>query len=368
MGLRTIPIISAACDPYETSETHFCCDAQFSDMVACVTRPKGPRMRRREFFTFLGTTVLAWPMVVAQAQHRWRIGHILIGTPESFGHVATALETRLADLGYMAGQTITIINQYTVPQPESLEATINALLPGVDLLVVWGTISGVTAKKLTRSLPVVFMSVSFPVELGLVASLPHPGGNMTGITFEAAHETNAKRLQILKEIVPSTTRIAVLGASGDPNVGFAIASLQEASRGLGVTLTLVEMTSADNLSEAFAEMKSMRAEALIVIPGALTYVNRKAIADLAVDHHLPSCHAFAETVAVGGLVSLGPDLVAMTYQGAAYIDKIIRGAKPSELPVQQPTHYELHLNLKTAKALGLTIPDFLLVRADKVIE
>jgi putative tryptophan/tyrosine transport system substrate-binding protein len=326
------------------------------------------RLKRREFITLSGVVALAWPMVVAQAQQRWRIGHILIGTPESFGHVAAALETRLADLGYLTGQTITIINQYTVPQPENLEEAINTLVPSVDLLVVWGTISGVTAKRLVKGLPVVFMSVSFPVELGLVASLPRPGGNMTGITFEAAQETNAKRLQILKEILPGTTQIAVLGASGDPNVGFAMASLREASRGLEVTLTLVPMTSADNLSEAFAEIKSIRAEALIVIPGALTYVNRKAIADLAVTHRLPSCHAFAETVAVGGLVSLGPDLVAMTHQGAAYIDKIIRGAKPSELPVQQPTRYELHLNLKTAKTLGLTIPDFLLVRADKVIE
>jgi putative tryptophan/tyrosine transport system substrate-binding protein len=325
-------------------------------------------MRRREFITLLGTTALAWPMVVAQAQHNWRIGHLLIGTPESFGHIATALATRLADLGYIAGQTITIVNRYTVPQPENLEAAINELVPAVDLLVVWGTISGVTAKKLAKGLPVVFMSVSFPVELGLVASLPRPGGNMTGITFEAAHETNAKRLQILKEILPGTTRIAVLAASGDPNVGFAMASLQEASRSLGVTLKQVPMTSADNLSEAFAEIETIRAEALIVIPGALTYVNREVIADLAVVHHLPSCHAFAETVAVGGLVSLGPDLVAMTHQGAAYIDKIIRGAKPAELPVQQPTRYELHLNLKTAKALGLTIPDSLLVRADKVIE
>jgi putative ABC transport system substrate-binding protein len=326
-------------------------------------------MRRREFITLLGTTTaLAWPIVVARAQHNWRIGHLLIGTPESFGHIATALETRLADLGYFAGKTITIVNQYTVPQRDVLEANINALVPGVDLLVVWGTISAVTAKKLAKGLPVVFMSVSFPVELGLVASLPRPGGNMTGITFEAAHETNAKRLQILKEILPGTTRVAVLAASGDPNVGFAMASLQEASRGLGVSLKLVPMTSADNLGEAFAEIEAIRSEALIVIPGALTYVNRKVIAELAVVHHLPSCHAFAETVAVGGLVSLGPDLVAMTYQGAAYIDKIIHGTQPAELPVQQPTRYELHLNLKTATALGLKIPDSLLVRADKVIE
>jgi putative ABC transport system substrate-binding protein len=326
------------------------------------------RLKRRDFITLLGSSVVAWPLMVAAAEHRWRIGHLLIGTPESFGHIASAFETKLADLGYVAGQTIMIVNQYIAPEPERLEAAIAALLPAADLLIVWGTVSAVTAKKVAKSLPIVFMSVSFPVELGLVENLSHPGGNMTGITFEAARETNAKRLQILKEILPSVRRLAVLGARGDPNVAYSMASLQQASQGLGVRLALVEMSSADNLSEAFAQMKSNGAEALIVIPGALTYVNRKAIADSAIVNHLPSCHAFAETVAVGGLVSLGPDLVAMTDQGAAYVDKIIHGAHPADLPVQQPTRYELHINMKTAKVLGLTIPLFLLGRADEVIE
>jgi putative ABC transport system substrate-binding protein len=147
-----------------------------------------------------------------------------------------------------------------------------------------------------------------------------------------------------------------------------MASLQQASPGLGVTLVLVEVTSADGLRAAFDEMKSNRAEVLIVIPGSLTCIDRKLIADLANIYQLPSCHAFRETVAVGGLVSLGPDIVAMTAQGAAYVDKMIHGAKPADLPVQQPARYQLHINLKTAKALGLTIPASLLVRADEVIE
>jgi putative ABC transport system substrate-binding protein len=327
-------------------------------------------MRRRQFITLLGGAV-AWPVIAAQAQQVgriWRIGHVLAGTPDTFGHVAAAFETRLADLGYVAGQNITIVNRYAAPQPESQEEAITALLPDIDLLVVYGTIGGVAARKLVKTLPVVFMTIAAPVILGLVESLSRPGGNMTGITFEAAEETNAKRLQILREIVPSATRIAVLGARGDPNVGIAMASLQQASPGLGVTLVLVEVTSADGLRSAFDEMKSNRAEALIVIPGSLTYINRRPIADLAIIYQLPSCHAFRETVAVGGLVSLGPDIVAMTAQGAAYVDKIIHGAKPAELPVQQPVRYELHVNLKTAKALGLTVPPTLLARADQVIE
>jgi len=327
-------------------------------------------MRRRDFIRVVGA-VAAWPVIAAQAQqggHKWRIGHVLLGTPDTFGQVAAAFETRLADLGYVAGQNITIVNKYAAPQPESQEEAITALLPDIDLLVVYGTIGGMAARKLVKTLPVVFMTIAAPVSLGLVESLSRPGGNMTGITFEAAEETNAKRLQILKEIVPSGTRIAVLGASGDPNVGIAMASLQQASAGLGVTLVLVEVMSAEGLRSAFDEMKSNRAEALIVIPGSLTYIHRKLIADLAIIYRLPSCHAFWETVAVGGLVSLGPDIVAMTAQGAAYVDKIIRGARPAELPVQQPVRYQLHVNLKTAKALGVTVPQALVYRADEMIE
>jgi putative tryptophan/tyrosine transport system substrate-binding protein len=328
-------------------------------------------MRRRKFITFLGGVAVAWPVIAAQAQQGgriWRIGHVLAGTPDSFGHIAAAFETRLAELGYEAGRNITIVNRYAAPQPESQEEAITALLPDIDLLVVYGTIGGVAARKLVKNLPVVFMTISAPVSLGLVESLSRPGGNMTGITFEAAEETNAKRLQILREIVPSATRIAVLGARSDPNVGIAMTSLQQAAPGLGVTLGLVEITSADSLRTAFDEMKSNRAEAIIVIPGSLTYVDRRRIADLAIIYQLPSCYAFRESVEVGGLVSLGPDIVAMTAQGAAYVDKIIHGAKPADLPVQQPVRYELHINLKTAKALGLMIPTSLLVRADKVIE
>ncbi len=331
-------------------------------------------MQRREFIALLGSAAAAWPLptrarqATAAAGPVWRVGHILLGTPESFGHLAKALENQLADLGYVPGQNLVLVNRYTAPEPKSLEETIAALIPEIDLLVVWSTVGGVAARKLARKIPVVFMSVSAPVSIGIVDSLSHPGGNMTGITFEAAEETYAKRLQILKEIVPRATRIGVLGAKGDVNVPFAMTSLQKAASTFSITLIPVEVTAADDLNRAFDEMQQTRTEALIVIAGALTYVNGKAIADLAIAHNLPACHGFRETVALGGLVSLGPDLVAMTGQGAVYIDKIIHGANPGELPVQQPVRYELHVNLKTAETLGLKIPDTLLTRADQVIE
>jgi len=226
----------------------------------------------------------------------------------------------------------------------------------------------VAAKKLVSSIPVVFLSVGAPVEIGLVESLNHPGGNMTGTTFEAATETYSKRLQILKEIIPNLNRVAVLRAKGDANVPFAMASLEGSAPTLGVTILPIDIESADDLDAAFVEMRRSQAEALLVIAGLLTYANRKQIADLALSNHLPSCHAFGETVAVGGLVSLGPDLYGTFGQAAAYIDKIMHGAKPADLPVQQPTRYEIHINLKTGKALGLEIPPTLLARADKLIE
>jgi putative ABC transport system substrate-binding protein len=240
-------------------------------------------------------------------------------------------------------------------------------VPNIDLLVIWSTVGGVIAKRVS-TLPVVFLSVGAPVEIGLVKSLSHPGGNMTGVTFEAASETYAKRLQILKDIVPNLERVGILGAAGDANVAFAMVSLDHSAPQLGVTLLPVYVGSTGEINAAFETMMSNKAQGLIVIAGALTYSAGAQIADLTLAHHLPSCNAFKETVAEGGLVSLGPDLVEMAKQGAVFADKIIRGASPADLPVEQPSRYELHVNLKTAKALGLTVPLSLLGRADEVIK
>src|SRR5216683_2789490 len=326
-------------------------------------------MRRREFMALIGGAAVAWPFALrAQQPQKWRIGDVLGGTQETMGHLAAALAQRLEDLGYVQGKNITLLNRFVPPEAEAIEDAIGSLLPNIDLLVVRGTIGGVAAKKLASSVPVIFLSVGAPVEIGLVESLAHPGGNMTGTTFEAAAETYAKRLQILKEIIPTLERVAVLRAQGDANVPFAMASLDKLAPAESVILTPIDIKSSDDLVAAFEEMQRRQTEGLIVIAGLLTYANSKQIANLALAYRLPSCHAFRETVIAGGLVSLGPDIVAMSRQCAAYIDKIFRGAKPADLPVEQPDRYEMFVNLKTAKALGVTIPPTLLARADEVIE
>jgi putative ABC transport system substrate-binding protein len=326
-------------------------------------------MRRREFMALIGGAAVAWPFGLrAQQPRKWRIGDVLGGTQETMGHLAKELAQRLEDLGYVQGKNLTLLNRFVPPEEETIEDAIRSLLPNIDLLVVRGTIGGVAAKKLASSVPVIFLSVGAPVDIGLVESLAHPGGNMTGTTFEAATETYAKRLQILKEIIPTLERVAVLRAQGDANVPFAMASLDKLAPAVSVILTPIDFKSSDDLLAAFEEMQRNQTEGLIVIAGMLTYANSKQIANLALAYRLPSCHAFRETVVAGGLVSLGPDIVAMNRQCAAYIDKIFRGAKPADLPVEQPDRYEMFVNLKTAKALGLTIPPTLLARADEVIE
>jgi putative tryptophan/tyrosine transport system substrate-binding protein len=324
-------------------------------------------MGRREFIGLLGAATIGWPSGsrADRTGRVWRVGIVTLSGTE---HLLKEFERRLDELGYTRGKNIILIDQISTPSPQGIENAIVSILPTIDLLVVVGTVGGTAARKLVTTKPVVFISVGAPVEIGLVESLSHPGGNMTGITFEAATETYAKRLQILKEIMPTLNRVAILQAEGDPNVKFAMASFKRAAPDLGVELSAISASSSTDIEGAFDEMKRTQSEALIVIAGLLTYRNGQLIADLALAHRLPSCHAFRETVAMGGLVSLGPDLVEVWAQAAGQVDQIVRGAQPKDLPVQQPTRYELAVNLKTAKALDLPLPQSLLARADVVIE
>ncbi|WP_024517443.1 ABC transporter substrate-binding protein [Bradyrhizobium sp. Tv2a-2] len=326
-------------------------------------------MRRRRFLTLAATAALV-PGFAARAEQAgkiWRIGQVALGTDPT-APIATALERHLAQLGYEQGKTITLNSRLVIPTPPAVEDAIRSLLPNIDLLVVWSTIGAVAAKRLASNIPVVFLSVGAPVDIGLVQSLAHPGGNMTGVTFEAASETYAKRLQFLKEIIPSLKRVAVLRAHGDVNGTFALASMEKPAAEFGVSLIPVDVETSEGMEAAFARMRDAQAGALIVVAGALTYDNSKEIAALALRYRLPSCHGFKETVAGGGLISLGPDVIMMAAQAAIYIDKIIHGASPADLPVEQPTRYEVYVNLKTAEALGLTMPETVLAIADEVIE
>jgi putative ABC transport system substrate-binding protein len=326
-------------------------------------------MRRRDFIGAIYGAAAALPFGAAAQQpgKLWRIGDLHPGPPAVMRIYAQALERSLADFGYVQGRNIELLIRYTCWQLEEMQEAITSLLPQVDLLVVWGNVA-IEARKLTSAVPTVFISVGYPVELGLAQGLAYPGGNMTGITAEAALETNGKRLQILKEIVPDLNRVAVLRDIDIRQWGFEWTALDQAAHELGVTLVFFDIKSADDLEGAFASMKTSDAKALFVTRTALTFNTGKQIADLALAARLPSYHAFREAVMAGGLVSLGPDRVAMARPAAAQIDKIIKGMSPADIPVEQPTVYELYINLKTVRLLNLTIPPALLALADKVIE
>jgi ABC-type uncharacterized transport system substrate-binding protein len=367
----------AAC-PAQSRLTHLCHRrAKFAALLerASLKRPDQvwarETMRRRDFVTLVAGVAAAWPLVArAQepGQRRWRIGSLFPEEPGTANRLSALLEQRLADLGYRNGQNISIINRTVRPQPEILENAITAMVTEIDILVVAGTITAIAAKKVAPQVPTVFCAVGAPVDIGLVQSLVHPGGNMTGVTFDAAVEAYGRRLQILKEIVPRLVSVALIRVPGDANVKIAMTSLERSAPQLGLTLSTFDVRSADDLDNAFADMQRSGMEAVMVIAGPLTYANAKRISELALQAHLPSCHALREAVVAGGLVSFGPDLGEIIRQAAVYVDKIIHGAKPADLPVQEPTRFDLYLNLKTAAALGLTIPPSLLATADEVIE
>jgi len=326
-------------------------------------------VRRRDLIAAFCCSALGPPSSAAAQQPAkvWRIGHVLTAPPERGEPFAQALERSLADRGYVQGRNIVLLNRFAGAQMDKIEEAVISLLPQIDILVVWGN-AGFAAKKLAGGVPTVFISIGFPVELGLVQSLSHPGGNMTGIAAEAALEINGKRLQILKEIVPGLDRVGVLRDFDTRSWEFEWTALNQAARELGLTLVPADIKSTDDLEATFADMKKSGAEALFVTRTALLANAGKQIADLAISTHLPSSCSFRSQVIAGGLVSLDADRLAMTHPAAAQIDKIIKGTSPGDIPVEEPTRFELYINLKTARLLNLTIPPALLALADEVIE
>jgi len=326
-------------------------------------------VRRRDFIAAFYCSALGLPCSAAaqQAGKVWRIGHVLTAPPERGEPFAQALERSLADLGYVQGRNIVLLHRFAGAQMDKIEEAVVTLLPQIDLLVVWGN-AGFAAQKLAGAVPTVFISIGFPVELGLVQSLSHPGGNMTGIAAEAALEINGKRLQILKEILPGLDRVGVLRDFDTRTWEFEWTALGQAARERGLILVPTDIKSADELEMAFADIKKSGAEALFVTRTALLANAGKQIADRAISTHLPSSCSFRSQVIAGGLVSLDADRLAMTRPAAAQIDKIIRGTSPGDIPVEEPARFELYINLNTARLLNLTIPPPLLALADQVIE
>jgi ABC-type uncharacterized transport system substrate-binding protein len=271
------------------------------------------------------------------------------------------------ELGYVEGKNITIVYRSAEEKFERLPALVDELIGlKVDVLVMSSTPSALAAKKSTSTIPIVFIGVSDPVAAGLVDSLPRPGGNVTGFTAMTS-ELAGKRLELLKETVPKLSQVAVLWDPRDPNAAGSWKESQLPARELGLQLHSMEVSSSDRYENAFKEAIKARSAALAVAGSALAVSNRKQIADLAAKNRLPSIYHRGDFVDSGGLMSYGANQIEPYRRVAVYVDKILKGAKPADLPVEQPTKLEFVINVKTAKQIGLTIPPNVLARADRVI-
>ena len=320
-------------------------------------------MNRRAFLGALA--IFAAPIAAAQQSTKTvRLGVLLFGTPDT--DAFPVIRRGLTALGYVEGRNIVFEHRYADGKPERLPELASDLVRSKpDLIVVAGGDVAPFAKRATSTIPIVFITSADPVQGGLVASLAQPGGNLTGVTFISS-DLAAKRLQFLKEATPGITRVAVLWNPDHPDNEYP--ATLAAGRSLGVQVQSLEARGPDDFASAFAAATRERMEAVIVVSSRLMSLNRVRILDRAAQNRLLLVCGWGPWAAGGALLSYGPDLDAVTRNAATYIDRIIKGAKPADLPVEQPTKFELVINLKTAKALGVTVPLSLRQRADQAIE
>jgi putative ABC transport system substrate-binding protein len=328
-------------------------------------------MNRRTFIA-TATAILVAPFAAGaqRAGKVARIGMLLPGTAARAARSPTvqAFFEELRILGWIESQNVTIEWRFAEEQLERLaELAADLVHLKVDVIVTAAAPSARAAKDATSRIPVVILDPGDPVGTGLVASLAHPGGNVTGVT-SIAPDLAAKRLELLKEAAPGVMRVAVLFNAAVPPAEIAMKELQAAARALGLYIQSVAVQGSKSMDEAFRLMTQERANGLIVFPDPLTFANQEVITNFATKSRIPGLFGAKEFVNVGGLMSYGPSYPGMFRRGAHYVDKILKGAKPADLPVEQPTKFELVINLKTAKAIGLTVPQSILRRADQVIE
>ena len=296
----------------------------------------------------------------------FRIGYLTVGSPATTPARYASFRQGLRDLGYTEGKNISIEYRYSeknINQLPSLAAELVRL--NVDIIVTGGPTPTRAAKEATKAIPIVMTFDSDPVANGYVSTLARPGGNITGLS-NVAPEVSGKRLEILKEVVPRLSRVAVLGMSKNPGNTVSLKETESAARGLGVQVQYLNITDQRELGEAFAAAKKGRADAILVL-NFPPFVEQTVIPRLAVKNRFPTIYFMSEFVDSGGLMSYGASLADLDRRAAIYVDKILRGAKPADLPVEQPTRFELVINLKSAKQIGLTIPPNVLARADRVI-
>jgi putative ABC transport system substrate-binding protein len=328
-------------------------------------------MDRRAFFGTLAGGLLAAPLA-AEAQPAgkvYRIGYLAAGSGMSNPRNLEAFRQGLRDLGWVEGQNIVTEYRWAEGRFDRLPDLAAELVRlKVDVIVASPTSAALAAKNATGTIPIVGMSLTDPIGIGLVASLARPGGNVTGVSYSVGAEIFGKDLELLKEIVPRVRRVAVLSNPASPARPLTISNVKDAARSLGLQLQLLEARGPDGFDGAFAAMAKERVGALLVVQDPAYIPHRARLVDLAAKNRLPSIFTQKEDAEAGGLMSYGPRLSDIHRHGATYVDKILKGATPGDLPVEEPTKFELVINLKTAKALGLTIPPSLLQRADQVIE
>jgi putative tryptophan/tyrosine transport system substrate-binding protein len=326
-------------------------------------------MQRREFITLVGGAAAAWPIATRAEQpaRLQTIGFLGSATPSAAPEGAAAFVQRLSELRWVIGSTVAIEYRWAEGRNDRFaELAAEFVRLKVDAIVTSGTPSVLALMQATSSIPIVFVAVGDPVTNGLVKSLARPGGNVTGLSNQT-RDLAGKRVEILREIVPGLRRLAILANVGNDAVVLEMRDTQAAARTLGYEVTTLEIRRSEDIAPAFETIRD-RADAIYIVIDALVVVNRVRINTLALNARLPTMHAFRESVEAGGLISYGPNFAELWRRSAEYIDKILRGAKPGDIPVEQPTKFDLVINLKTAKALGLSVPPALLARADDVIE
>jgi putative tryptophan/tyrosine transport system substrate-binding protein len=326
---------------------------------------------RRAFLGALGGALLVRPLVAGgqPAAKVYRIGYLSAGSISANPRVLEAFREGLRELGRIEGRNIIIEYRSAEGRFERLPDLVAELVQlKVDVIVAAPTPAALAARNATQTIPIVGTSLTDPVRLGIIASLARPGGNLTGVSYSVGADIFGKDLDLLRQAVPKVRRVAVLSNPAGPSQRLTMRNIKAAAQSLGLQLVLVEARGPGEFDGTFAAMARERAGALFVVTDPAFIPHRARLVELAARHRLPSMFTQKADVEAGGLMSYGPNFPDMYRRAATYVDKILKGAKPADLPIEQPTKFELVINLKTAKALGLTIPPSLVQRADEVIQ
>jgi putative ABC transport system substrate-binding protein len=329
------------------------------------------RMKRREFVVLLGGAAVAWPLRARaqQSGKTYRLG--LLGTGPAAGLLDERRKTLLSGLaarGFVDGQNLVVVQRAADARLERLDGLMSELkAANLDIIVTFGYPTALAAKTSTKDIPIVITGAGDPVATGLVDGLARPGGNITGVT-ELSTELSAKRLEIMRDALPAITRVAMLWNAADLGMTLRYRSAEDAARVLGLKVQTLGVREPEDFEHAFAEMTRERPDAILMVSDALTMLNRKRILEFARVNRLPTIFETGALVRDGGLMSYGPKQSAIGETAAGLAARILRGARPADLPLELPTHFELLINLKTAQTLGITLPPTVIARADEVIE